>query len=291
MDLLPPPTAAAAAPPRRTRDYHSTDFAHASLQEEGAAYLARALALMTPSAAVRSASAYDPGCWSSFYARHAGSFFKPRYFLLEAFPHLESGAQRNVLEVGVGNGSNLFALLEANLAVRVMATDVAQTSLDTLRNHGGLTAEAATRLSLLLWNVCDPPPASLPRFDTAMAFFVLSALHPDDHGRALLHIRSTLAPGGVLAFRDYGQHDLAQLRASDDAILSPQLHRRGDGTLAYYFELEALRTLLEKEGFVVEELAYCCVENVNRKKGITMKRVFVHARCRNPIPDQGQLIE
>jgi hypothetical protein len=39
----------------------------------------------------------------------------------------------------------------------------------------------------------------------------------------------------VLCIRDYGLYDLAMLRAPKGNVLQPQLHKRGDGTLAYYF--------------------------------------------------------
>ena len=55
------------------------------------------------------------------------------------------------------------------------------------------------------------------------------------HVLALPSNKQTLHPGGLLCFRDYGVFDLAQLRAPETSILSPQLHFRGDGTLAYYF--------------------------------------------------------
>lgn len=45
----------------------------------------------------------------------------------------------------------------------------------------------------------------------------------------------TLRPGGILCFRDYGVFDLAQLRVPETSVITPQLHFRGDGTLAYYF--------------------------------------------------------
>ena len=47
--------------------------------------------------------------------------------------------------------------------------------------------------------------------------------------------------------RDYGRHDLSQLRIKKDRLLDPEvpnLYIRGDGTRVYYFEKEDLRSLL-----------------------------------------------
>jgi hypothetical protein len=105
---------------------------------------------------------------------------------------------------------------------------------------------------------------------------------PRHHGTALRHALGTLKPGGTLAVRDYGLYDHAQLRAGPDNVLTPRLHVRGDGTLAYYFEVDELRALLEGAGFVVHEAEYVTIRAVNRKKGVTLHRVWVHARATRP---------
>lgn len=127
------------------------------------------------------------------------------------------------------------------------------------------------------------PPAQLAGgMDWTLCMFVLSALHPRHHGTALRHALGTLKPGGTLAFRDYGLYDHAQLRAGPDSVLTPRLHVRGDGTLAYYFSVEEVRALLEDAGYVVLEADYVTIRAVNRKKGVTLHRVWVHARATRP---------
>jgi len=52
---------------------------------------------------------------------------------------------------------------------------------------------------------------------------------------------------------------------------------RGDGTLAYFFDLETISQLAVTSGFEVVECQYACTILLNRKKeGRDMKRVFVH---------------
>ena len=112
-----------------------------------------------------------------------------------------------------------------------------------------------------------------------LCMFVLSALHPRDHARSVCAAAATLQAGGVLLFRDYGANDCAQLRVEQASILAPRLHVRGDGTLAFFFTTEEVEALLTGAGLLVRRCEYHTVRIQNRKKGITMDRVFVQAEA------------
>jgi SAM-dependent methyltransferase len=93
-----------------------------------------------------------------------------------------------------------------------------------------------------------------------------------------------LKPGGLLLFRDYGPYDMTMLRFAPRQRISSCLYQREDGTLSYFFSLEAVRTLFTQAGFVERELEYCCVQLMNRRKQVPMKRVWVHAKFQKPDP-------
>ena len=99
-------------------------------------------------------------------------------------------------------------------------------------------------------------------------------------------VGQALRPGGVVCFRDYGRFDLrhvGDLRSSDGSStgacvrLSDHSFVRAGGTFRRYYGVEDVAVLAEGAGLAVVESRYCCVRLWNRKRGLQMDRVFVHA--------------
>ena len=282
--------------------FYTNDFPLSTLDAPWAAFLSRASSLPAASASLISAfTGAAAGHWEAFHATHAAGFFKPRAFLGAAFPVLSTA--RHVLEVGVGSGSNLPGLLASGAVERVYGCELSGSALRAAgASPQAAAALAANRLELFLWDAhtgeappalcaaaAAAPPPPLPArlsggMDAVVMTFVASALPPAAHPALFARCAAALAPGGALCFRDYGERDCAQLRALDGAMLTPWLHARPDGTLAFFFSAEGARALLEGAGLAVEELAVHTVRNRNRKTGAELMRVFVHAVARKPPP-------
>jgi tRNAThr (cytosine32-N3)-methyltransferase len=93
--------------------------------------------------------------------------------------------------------------------------------------------------------------------DIVILIFVLSALHPKEWEQTILNVHKVrpipsmnynlasslpfclkiLKPGGLVVFRDYGRHDLTQLRFKGGRYLEDNFYIRGDKTRVYFFDI------------------------------------------------------
>jgi len=80
-----------------------------------------------------------------------------------------------------------------------------------------------------------------------------------------------MKPNGVVLFRDYGMHDLTQLRFAKGQRLEPDqpFYVRKDGTRSFFFTHEHLTSIVEAAGFRVISITTECRTIENRKEGKT----------------------
>lgn len=208
--------------------------------------------------------------WDAFYARNELRFFKDRQWLLTEFPELLSGGggdsaessttrqRRTVLEVGCGVGNTVFPLLahckrNGITDVFVYCCDYSSTAIELVRAHADYDTSMC---HAFVWDitVCfgahkcshlrtpQDASASIPvqagTIDAVSMIFVLSAIAPEHHRTAIANVSQLMRERtGVILFRDYGMHDLTQLRAKSGRCVrgTDALYARGDSTLVYYF--------------------------------------------------------
>ena len=71
-------------------------------------------------------------------------------------------------------------------------------------------------------------------------------------------------------------------RLHGDRLLAPNLYRREDGTTCYFFSVEDLAQRVQAAGFDVRECDYACTLLKNKKRGLDMKRAFIHCIAQKP---------
>jgi SAM-dependent methyltransferase len=213
--------------------------------------------------------------WEDFYRVHDnGQFFKSRKYLAKEFqPWLERS--HLLMEVGCGYGCSIYPLLDSFPNLNFIATDYSATALEIFQQNRRFDS---SRILIQQWDVTLPCPVTAlgeRQIDSVLLIFALSAVHPSDHLTAMRNLYKALPDGSVILFRDYGVNDLTMYRHT--IRHSEYLFERSDGTLSFYFDLASLLTLAQAACFSVLEMKYATVINKNRKSGVEMRRVFVHA--------------
>uniref|UniRef100_A0A0W0FD23 tRNA N(3)-methylcytidine methyltransferase n=1 Tax=Moniliophthora roreri TaxID=221103 RepID=A0A0W0FD23_MONRR len=183
--------------------------------------------------------------WDNFYKNNANNFFKDRKWLHNEFPKLVEATQAEagptkIAEIGCGAGNSVFPLLAANRNpdLELFAYDYSM-----------------GRIRASVWDLTSEnlPPGfedQAGSVDIVVLVFVLSALHPDEWGRAVLNMHKLLKPNGLVVLRDYGRYDLTQLRFKAGRLLDDEagnFYIRGDKTRVYFFELDELSLIFAGE--------------------------------------------
>ncbi|XP_050143399.1 uncharacterized protein LOC126619159 isoform X2 [Malus sylvestris] len=212
----------------------------------------------------RSSAADGSHAWNSFHHRHSsGKFFKERRYLLEEFPELVNWkGNSKVLEVGCGNGSTVLPILRGNENIVVYACDCSTEALDRVKETIDASNIAAVEHHFHPF-CCD---FSVTTFPTWLACNPCRENFTQTSQQRLT-----------------GLYDMTMLRFEEDKRVQFREYMRSDGTRSYFFCLDTVRDLFVGAGFKQLELEYCCVKSVNRRKGKSMQRVWVHGKFQKPV--------
>lgn len=194
----------------------------------------------------------------------------------------ETQDRQVLMEVGSGVGNSVFPLLNVHPNKYFYAFDCSANAIDLFRAHENYNEERVRAF------VCDITREDIPSaevkdgsVDFVTMIFMLSAVPPEHHDGVLQKINKKMKMGGLVLFRDYGVYDMTQMRfyAKRKANkLGPNFYRRTDGTFTYFFSLEVLADLFQRNGFEIVENDFDTRVLSNRKRKVRMYRVW--AQCR-----------
>lgn len=246
--------------------------------------------------------------WDIFYKRNETRFFKDRRWTTREFEELlEADRDQNrkrLLEVGCGVGNLVFPLVEEkHNSYFIYACDFSSRAVDFVRqnplyneqNMNAFQCDITTNDIFQHIDRCS--------LDIITMVFVMSAIHPDNHGKVMRNLFQLLSPGGVLLFRDYGLYDMAQLRFKAGHKISENFYMRQDGTRyflatifvkskykqimfsycrSYYFTDTGLNDLAISTGFDVIANGYVNRRTINVKLNIDAPRIFLQCKLFKP---------
>lgn len=236
--------------------------------------------------------------WDLFYKRNDTRFFRDRHWTTREFSELTSSAdhhlvnernaniqtKRALLEVGCGVGNFVFPLIEDkfNENYFIYACDFSQRAVDFVKQNPlyDETVIKAFQCDITGDTIFDD--ISDNSLDIISMIFVLSAIHPEKFSKVLTNLRRLLKPDGMLLFRDYGRHDMAQIRFKAGNKIADNFYVRQDGTRSYYFTIEELDGMARECGYDVVVNEYIHRKTINIKENVDKDRIFVQSKLRKP---------
>lgn len=228
---------------------------------------------------------YSQKHWDLFYKRNQTKFFKDRHWTTREFEALldcKNDSQKVMLEIGCGVGNLVFPLIEEGLNYYFYACDFSPRAVELVQQHKLYDENIvkAFQADITTDSVFDH--LTEESLDIVTLVFVLSAIHPEKFNNSLRNIFKLLKPGGILLFRDYGLHDMAQIRFKPGHKISENFYMRQDGTRSYYFSTEFTKKLFTEAGFCIIANAYVHRRTVNKKKNLDVGRIFLQSKLVKP---------
>ena len=172
--------------------------------------------------------------WDKFYKRNETRFYKDRHWTTREFKELtgsvQHGTRKVLFEIGCGVGNFFYPLLEDGLDWYVHACDFSQRAVDFVKSHD-LYDES--RVNAFVHDITsDTVSEHVPEgsVDIVSMIFVLSAINPDKFDSVVKSISTCVKDEGMVIFRDYGRHDVAQIRFGAGHKLAENFYVRQDGT-------------------------------------------------------------
>lgn len=222
--------------------------------------------------------------WDLFYKRNETRFFKDRHWTTREFQELieDENTEKVLLEVGCGVGNFVFPLLEECLNIRAFVCDISPRAVEMVKSNQNYSEDKISAFQ------CDITQENcfvndMAKVDIASLIFVLSAIRPSEFKIALQNIYETLAPDGLLIFRDYAINDMAMFRFKQGSKIGDRHYLRQDGTTTYFFTLEEMSSLVTDAGFTVEVNEYIERRTVNKKEDVDVPRLFLQGKYRKKI--------
>lgn len=187
-----------------------------------------------------------------------------------------------MLEVGCGVGNLVFPLLEnpaTSPNLFFYACDFSQRAVDFVLGNPKYDPQ---RMAAFPCDITDGEKLSEhiteSSLDLITMIFVLSAIHPENFDRVVQNLRSLLRPGGLLLFRDYGRYDMAQIRFKQGSKIADNFYVRQDDTRSYFFTIEEVGELFERNGFDVQSNVYVNRRTINHKEKLNVPRTFLQGK-------------
>ncbi len=209
----------------------------------------------------------ENAAWERAYARRRIAWRGTTNFA----PRLERGAR--VLEIGCGNGKNLSALAQAELALDVYAVDYSPQAIALCK------ASPVLRNAGVKFEVMDARALRFKNnfFDAVVCFHVLGNMLESDRKRSAREAQRVLKTGGTLFFKEFGRGDF---RFGKGVEVERNSFKRRTGIVTHYFagrsEVKALFGGLELRDFESERWTVRYAGEALQREEI--RAVFINSR-------------
>lgn len=171
---------------------------------------------------------------------------------------------KNVLELGVGTGKTLRALIKKDPA-KIVAID---TSARAINEAGVLRSHKVQVLKADLMRM----PFEDGEFEVIVCNYVLNNLLEEDRKKAVKEIKRVLSKGGTIYFEDF---EVGDLREEKGKRIEKNTFEKGNGLICHFFSEDEIKKLFKGFKATIKTKTFKPFRALNRERMIvsaTIKR-------------------
>ena len=170
--------------------------------------------------------------WDNEYKLNKNKWHKETFLLSKVLRN------KNVLELGVGNGKTLKSILKQK-PKEVVAVDFSTEAIN-------ISTKAFSGKNVLFLNTdIRKIPFDNEEFDIVVCYYILNNLLSEDRKKAVSEIYRVLNRKGIVLFEDFADGDFRQDGKNNISIEKDTIIKRND-LLCHFFNIKEIRSLFSR---------------------------------------------
>lgn len=169
---------------------------------------------------------------------------------------------KSVLELGVGNGKTLKAIIEKN-PKKVVAIDISEEGVSKAKESIKSDKISYVTQDFLKYKTKE-------KFDAIFCYYFLNNFNEKNRRKVTEKMRSLLSKNGIILFEDFGNYDFRKQKGKE---IEPNTIQKSNEIICHFFDKKELKELFKDFDIEIQEKTFNPI-----RKNKSIKRKIIKAK-------------